>query len=639
MGTRLVIVESPAKARTIKGILGAGYTVLATMGHLRDLPRTSLGIKLENGFAPQWVLSPKKRAVAKRLREAAQSCEEVFLATDPDREGEAIAWHALQMLKLPKTTPVHRIAFHEITPSAIHSALHHTGQLNTALVQAQQTRRVMDRLVGYQISPLLWRHVKGERALSAGRVQTVALRLVVDREREIDAFVPEEYWTLEAMLAQQIPEPVPFLARLHRIGKEKPDLRNREEVEAVLQALDGAIFWVGNVKTQRQEQRPPPPFTTSTLQQAASRRLRLRPQVTMALAQQLYEGVELGDEGPVGLITYMRTDSTHVAADAQASAREVILEHFGADYLPLRSPTFRSKSKSAQEAHEAIRPTEVQRTPKQVRPFLNPQQDALYTLVWRRFVASQMAPAAFDVTTALIPTGRSSHAAKLPYLFQAQGRVRLFDGFLKVYAEKPEPSSGADAEVGKPLPPLRKDEDLDLLDLLATQRWTKPPPRFNEASLIKELERRGIGRPSTFANTVNLIQQRKYVLSEERILYPTLLGFAVCDLLVEQFPDLFDYEFTALMEQALDDIANGRRDRLTALQRFWGDLDAALKLAQIQMPTVRVKPGPARNGSTIKQAPATGKCPQCGSELVNRNGRFGPFVGCSGFPNCRYVRR
>lgn len=565
------------------------------------------------------------------------SCAEVFLATDLDREGEAIAWHALQVLKLPKTTPVHRIAFHEITPAAIRAAIHHAGQLNNELVQAQQTRRVMDRLVGYQISPLLWRHVKGEKALSAGRVQTVALRLVVDREREIGAFEPVEFWTIEALLAQQIPEPAPFLARLHRVGKDKPELKNREEAEAVLQDLDGAVYWVGSIKTRRQEQRPPPPFTTSTLQQAASRRLRLRPQATMALAQQLYEGVRLGDKGAAGLITYMRTDSTHVAIDAQTSAREVILQHFGPEYLPLRPPTFKSRSKSAQEAHEAIRPTEVRRTPKQVRPFLSAKQDALYTLIWRRFVASQMAPAAFAVTTVLIPTGRSNRVAQLPYLFQAQGRVRLFDGFLKVYAEEPDASS--DAETGKPLPQLRKNEDLDLLDLLATQRWTKPPPRFTEASLIKELERRGIGRPSTFANTVNLIQKRRYASIENRLLRPTSLGFVACDLLVGQFPDLFDYEFTARMEQALDDIAGGRQKRLVMLQRFWEDLEPTLETARIQMPTVNVKRGPITNGSASRQESALEKCPKCGAGLANRNGPYGPFVGCSRYPRCRYTRR
>jgi DNA topoisomerase-1 len=636
METRLVVVESPAKAKTIKNILGAGYYIVATLGHLRDLPRDSLGINVERGFAPKWVISPKRRAVVKRLRDAARFCDEVYLATDPDREGEAIAWHALQMLKLPKAARVYRIAFHEITPAAIRAALQNKGQISKDLVQAQETRRVLDRLVGYQISPLLWSHVKGEKALSAGRVQTVALRLVVDREREIDAFEPEEYWTVEALLAQQIPEPSPFVARLHRIGSSKPNLKRRSDVKVVLQALEGAAFWVDSIKVRRQEVRPPAPFITSTLQQEASRRLRLTPKRTMALAQQLYEGVELDGEGTVGLITYIRTDSTHVAAEAQAAAREAIQEYFGPDYLPLRPPTFPNRSKTAQEAHEAIRPTDVWRTPKQLRTVLNGQLDALYSLIWRRFVASQMASAVFEVTTILIPTGRSSHVERLPYLFQAQGRVRLFDGFLRVY-EKAD--ADQDSEPAKILPSLYKGEDLDLLDLHATQEWTKPPSRFSEASLIKELERRGIGRPSTFASMVNLIQQRKYVYSEERLLHPTPLGLTACDLLVGQFPRIFGYEFTVWMEQALDDIANGRRGRLETLKRFWDELDPALEAAQLQMPTVRVQPDPVNKNTAVRKDRAVGKCPQCGARMESRLDRIGLFAGCSRYPDCRCVQR
>ncbi len=634
MSKRLVVVESPAKAKTIAGILGPDYLVLASMGHVRDLPRRSLGIEIEQDFRPRWVIAPKKSKTVKRLQEAARESQAVYLATDLDREGEAIAWHVLRLLKLDKGVPVYRVTFHEITKAAIQSAFIQAGKLNNALVEAQQARRILDRLVGYKISPLLWRRVKGGKGLSAGRVQTIALRLVVDREREIEAFEPVEYWTIEALLAQQIPDPVPFLAQLYRIGKEKPDLRNRGDAEAIIAALEGAVYWVGSVKKQRKEQRPPPPFTTSTLQQAASRALRFGPKQTMVVAQQLYEGVKMGDEGHVGLITYMRTDSTYVAPEAQSAARKVILQYFGEQYLPRHPPTYKTKVKSAQEAHEAIRPTDVHRTPKQVRPFLDAKQDALYTLIWRRFVASQMAKAVYEVTTALIPTGKGCRAQRLPYLFRARGRVRLFDGFLKVYEETLD--VGEEAEEEKPLPPLQTDEGLDLLELIPTQHWTKPPPRYTEASLIKELERRGIGRPSTFAGMVHLIQQRNYVRREKRMLVPTALGFTVCDLLVGFFTDLFDYDFTAQMEQTLDEIALGRQGRLATMKRFWADLEPTLTRARAEMPVVRVDV----NANSQSQAdPIDGKCPECGGALINRQGRYGSFVGCANYPKCKYVQR
>jgi DNA topoisomerase-1 len=637
MAQNLVVVESPAKAKTIRGMLGPGYRVVASMGHVRDLPRKKLGVDIEKGFHPRWVIAPRKRDVVKRLRDAAQGASAVYLATDLDREGEAIGWHVLRLLKLPKGLPVHRITFHEITPAALQTAFAEAGQLNANLVEAQQTRRVMDRLVGYQISPLLWRRIKGAKALSAGRVQTVALRLVVDREREIEAFEPEEYWTIEALLAQRIADPIPFLAQLYRIGKQKPDLKSREAAQEIIDALDGAVYWVESVKTQRKQQRPPPPFTTSTLQQAASRELRMGPKLTMTLAQQLYEGISLGDEGRVGLITYMRTDSTYVAPEAQMAARQVIIQYFGEDYLPPRPPTYRTKVKSAQEAHEAIRPTDVRRTPRQVRSFLDAKQDALYTLIWRRFVASQMANAVYDVTTALIPTGGGSREDRLPHLFRARGRARLFDGFLRVYEEKLD--AGEDAEQEKPLPPLKADEDLDLLELIPTQHWTKPPPRYTEASLIKELERRGIGRPSTYASMVSLIQQRSYVRREKRVLFPTPLGFAVCDVLVEYFAELFDYDFTAQMEQDLDEIANGRKRRLNTLQSFWEDMEPALIKAKAEMPTVMVESSAGATGVRVKAEPTGAKCPDCGGSLVTRRGRYGPFVGCANYPRCKYTAR
>ena len=622
----LVIVESPTKARTIQPLLGSEYRVLASMGHVRDLPRKDLGVDIEHDFAPHYVTAPKKRDAIKRLRQAAREAGAIYLATDPDREGEAIAWHVLQVMRPAAGTPVHRVTFHQITPAAVRAAFQEKGALNMALVEAQQARRILDRLVGYKVSPLLWKRVSG-KGLSAGRVQTAALRLVVEREREIAAFVPVEYWSLHARLQQRVTDPLPFLAELWRIGKEKPDLKNRGDAEAIIQALEGADYSVEKVETKRQERRPHPPFTTSTMQQAASRRLNSSPAQTMRLAQQLYEGVDVGEGSPVGLITYMRTDSTHIAPEAQAAARELIARIWGEDYLPPRPPQYKTKVKSAQEAHEAIRPTDVNRTPRAVRPYLDEKQAALYELIWRRFVASQMAPAVYDVTTALIVTARDGQ--RLPYLFRARGRVCLFDGFLKVYEETDD--EGKKGEEERELPPLKAGEPLDLLELIPKQHWTKPPPRYTEASLIKALEKRGIGRPSTYAGIVRTIKKRHYVERQKRYLVPTDLGCAVLDLLVAFFPDLFDYGFTARMEDELDDIANGKRTRLAVLNAFWAAFEPQLQRAQAEMPRVEVQREPPQ--------PTGEKCPQCGGDLVRRQGRYGPFVGCANFPKCRYVQR
>jgi DNA topoisomerase-1 len=629
MSDALVIVESPAKARTIAGILGRGYRVVASMGHVRDLPRKQMGVDVENEFRPRYVTAPGKKKAIQRLKEAAAGVEAVYLATDLDREGEAIAWHVLQVLRLPKSVPVQRVTFHEITRRAIEAAFQRGSALNQALVEAQQTRRILDRLVGYSISPLLWKRIRGVKGLSAGRVQTAALRLVVDREREIEAFVSVEYWSIEALLAQQIPEPVPFWAKLWKIDGQDPDLKNRDDAEAIVRALEGALYWVEKVETKRQTRHPWPPFTTSTLQQAAAKALGFPPKLTMQIAQQLYEGVSLGDEGNVGLITYMRTDSTYVAPEAQAAAREVIAHYWGEGYLPAKPPTYKTKVKSAQEAHEAIRPTDPARTPRQVRPFLDEKQDKLYALIWRRFIASQMKPAVYDVTTALIPTAKETRDDRLPYLFRAQGRVLVFDGFLKVYEEQKDVGEEEDQEGA--LPPLTPGEGLDLLELVPRQHWTKPPPRYTEASLIKELERRGIGRPSTFAAMVTLIKDRGYVRREKKVLLPTPLGFTVCDALVAAFPDLFDYGFTARMEDQLDDIANGQAKRLATLEAFWADLGRALARAKEEMPVVRIE--------DAKPQPTGQKCPQCGGELVRRTGKRGAFVGCANYPRCKYVQR
>jgi DNA topoisomerase-1 len=613
------------------------------MGHVRDLPRKEMGVDVDRRFRPRYVTAAGKRRTVQKLREAAADAPVLYLATDPDREGEAIAWHVLQTVRrsLPKDAAVQRVTFHEITPAAVQAAFDHAEALNQPLVEAQQTRRILDRLVGYSISPLLWKRIKGlgrqTRNLSAGRVQTVALRLVVDREREIEAFEPVEYWSIEALLAQRVDDPTPFLAQLWRIydgeGKpQKPDLKNREDTQAIVDILEEALYWVDKVWTERKPRYPWPPFTTSTLQQAGSRALGFTPALTMRIAQQLYEGCPLGKEGNVGLITYMRTDSTHVAAEAQAAAREVIAHYWGDAYLPTRPPTYKTRVKSAQEAHEAIRPTDPHRTPKQVRPYLDDKQARIYELIWRRFIASQMKPALYDVTTAMIPTASERRQDPLPYLFRAVGRVCVFDGFLRVYQHKEDDAPAEqEGDQDQVLPPLTPQEALDLLELFANQHWTKPPPRYTEASLIKELERRGIGRPSTYASMVAVILKRTYVRRAAKVLVPTELGFVVCDLLVEAFSDLFDYEFTAQMEDQLDDIANGQAQRLATLQAFWSGLSADLDRAGAEMPHVKLEREAPR--------PTGQKCPQCGADLVRRKGRYGTFIGCSSYPKCNYVQR
>jgi len=636
IGSKLVVVESPAKAKTIGGILGRGYRVRASMGHIRDLPRKALGVDVENGFRPRYVTAPRKKKTIDALKAAAQDADALYLATDLDREGEAIAWHVLQVVRrsLPKGTPVRRVTFHEITAEAVARAFAHAGALNDALVEAQQTRRILDRLVGYSISPLLWRRIRGAKGLSAGRVQTAALRLVVDREREIEAFVPVEYWSIEALLAQQIDEPIPFRAQLWRIYDEKgvpqePDLKSRDDAQAIVDALEGAIYWVDRVEVGQRSRSPWPPFTTSTMQQAASKALGYPPGLTMRIAQQLYEGIQIGEEGTVGLITYMRTDSTYVAPEAQQAAREVIARYWGEAYLPARPPTYRTRVKSAQEAHEAIRPTGPERTPKQLHALLDDKQAALYELIWRRFIASQMKPALYEVTTAYIPTAAESRVEPHPYLFRAQGRKCLFPGFLKVYEELLD--EGEEGEGEAALPALTAGEGLDLLELIPEQHWTKPPPRYTESSLIKELERRGIGRPSTYAAMVSLIRSRGYVERQRKVLVPTELGFTVCDMLVAAFPELFEYGFTAAMEDQLDEIANGRAERVPTLERFWAALEPALERAPETMPKVSI---------AKKEPEPTGKtCPECGGQLVRRKGKYGHFTGCANYPKCEYIER
>lgn len=646
---KLVIVESPTKAKTLSRMLGAGYAVRASMGHVRDLPEKEVGVDVEHNFKPSYHILRKKSKTLKDLRERLAQADEVFLATDPDREGEAIAWHLLQALK-PKV-PVRRVDFHEITEPAVRAAFARPRSISMDLVDAQQARRVLDRLVGYQVSPLLWRSTGGK---SAGRVQSVALRLVVDREREIRNFVPEEYWSIHADLAKQDDQAQHFLARLIQIGKQKVGLhqaihlKTKEEAERIIADLDGAAYRVKSVKRQRKARKPWPPFTTSTMQQSASARLRMSPGEAMKVAQELYEGIDLGEGKPVGLITYMRTDSTTISPEAQAAARAVIAETLGAKYLPARPPQYKTKVANAQEAHEAIRPTDVRRYPKTLRPHLTDRQFQLYDLIWRRFVASQMAPAVYDVTTVDV---LATVDDKPPFLFRATGRVLLFDGFLRVWEEEEQPAD--DEDEPQALPELSADELLDLLALIPKQHFTQPPPRYTESALVKALEERGIGRPSTYAGIIGTIKARDYVALEKRALYPTPLGEVTCDALVAAFPDVLDYAFTARTEDWLDDISRGERNWVSALQAFYDPFAQALRDAPGKMSAFHApvetgvgtsassKPRGRKSGrksSAAKAAVPGVACPKCGSPMVERTGKNGRFYGCSRYPACKGTR-
>jgi DNA topoisomerase-1 len=575
MAKTLLIVESPSKAKTIGKYLGPGYVVRASLGHVRDLPRRTLGVDIANDFAPAYEVSPEKGKTVAALRKAVREADAVLLATDPDREGEAIAWHIAVATGLARGR-TRRVVFHEITQRAVQAAVAAPRPLDMHLVDAQQARRVLDRLVGYKLSPVLW--AKIGTGLSAGRVQSVALRLVVERERAIAAFVPVEYWTIDADLAKR-PADDPaghFRARLVAIGKEEASLPNAERAEAVVRALDGAAYKVLALTTKQTPRRPAAPFTTSTLQQEASRKLGWGAKATMAVAQQLYEGVALGAEGQTGLITYMRTDATQVAAEAQAEARAFIARQWGDRFVPATAPRYTNKVQGAQEAHEAIRPTATFRTPKSVRQYLSPQQDKLYTLIWRRFVASQMAPALVDRTVAEIATGRDGK--RLPFLFRAEGSLITFPGFLEVYREGLDDNQ-RDALDDKTLPPLAEGELLDLRELLPEQRFTEPPHRYTEATLVKTLEGRGIGRPSTYAAIMSTILDRGYIEKDGKSLRPAELGCAVSDLLVAQFPDVVDPGFTSRIEAQLDEVAAGKRPWVPVLAEFYAPFEASVQRA------------------------------------------------------------
>lgn len=626
---KMVIVESPAKARTVGRFLGSGYAVEPSVGHVRDLPSNRMGVDIENDFEPRYVIPVKKKEVVKRLQAKAQEASELYLATDPDREGEAIAWHLAAVLeRQSRGIPLHRVEFHEITQEAIARAFDHPRQIDQLRVDSQQARRILDRVVGYTLSPLL-RDKMGRKGLSAGRVQSVALRLVCEREREIQAFVSVEYWSIEAELAKQQPpghanHDSSFIARLVKIRGQDPDLEHEADAQAIVADLAGAVYVVYKVTRRERRRNPAPPFMTSTLQQEASRRLRFTAQRTMAVAQALYEGQDLGDGERVGLITYMRTDSVHVAESAQLEARELIQERFGPEYLPPQPPQYRTRAKSAQEAHEAIRPTSVRRHPDAVKPYLSRAELQLYTLVWQRFVASQMAPAILDQTSVDILAGRQGE--EMPYLFRATGSVIKFPGFLQVYEEgREEDEQDQEEGQGIRLPPLTKEEGLLLLQLLPKQHFTQPPPRYSEATLIRALEEYGVGRPSTYAPIVGTIQKRGYVERIEKKLVPTGLGFTVNDLLVEFFQDIVNVGFTAEMEDRLDRIATGEQAWVLMLQEFYSPFAQAVAAAEKKMPRVEVRPEPTGD-----------LCPECGQPLLFRRGRYGKFIGCSGWPQCRY---
>ena len=613
-----MVVESPAKARTISRILGSGYEVKASIGHVRDLPKSALGVDIEKGFLPKYVVPREKSKAVKEIREAARRAGTVYLATDPDREGEAIAWHLLEAAGL-NGLPHSRVVFHEITPQAVQEAFRHPRGIDMQLVDAQQARRVLDRLVGYRLSPFLWKKVR--RGLSAGRVQSVALRLVAEREREIQGFVAQEYWSIEAALEKENADPK-FRAKLSGYSgrRQKLEISSETDSKRLVDLLQTAAYKVRGVQKKVQLRRPAAPFITSTLQQEASRRLGFTARRTMAVAQQLYEGVSLGSKGEVGLITYMRTDSTQVAASAQEEARSYVRDRFGADFLPASPRVYRKKVKGAQEAHEAIRPTSAFRTPESVKRSLTNDQYRLYNLIWQRLVASQMADATFDVTTAEIEARPVQD--RDAYLLRATNTQLRFPGYRQVYEEGRDEEE-EEALGTNPLPELSVDDPLRLLELLPEQHFTEPPARYTEASLVRALEEKGIGRPSTYAPTMSTIQERGYVEKDGRYLRPSDLGFVVNDLLVEHFPDFVDMGFTAEMEEELDEIASGERPWQPMVQEFYSPLEEAL---------TRAAAAPKQEETTDE------RCSECGRPMVIRWGRRGQFLACSGFPECRDTR-
>ena len=621
MAKSLVIVESPAKAKTIGKYLGKQYVVMASLGHVKDLPKKDLAVDVDRDFTPHYeVIEGKKKLIAE-LKQAAKGMDSIYLAADPDREGEAICWHLKEELEPKKSDKpaIFRVMFNEITANAVKKAFDKPLAVNVNLVDAQQARRVLDRLVGYKISPLLWDKVR--RGLSAGRVQTVALRLIVDREREIKAFQKQEYWTIDVSLNAKKP---PLLtARLNKVAESAPEVKNEATATGIVTDLHGAAYTVKSVNTREKKRNPVPPFITSTLQQESSRKLRFSVKRTMMLAQGLYEGKEVGKEGSVGLVTYMRTDSTRVSEDALTEVREMITDRYGKEYVPASPNVYKTK-KDAQDAHEAVRPTSVLRTPESLEKFLAEDELKLYRLIWMRFIASQMNPAVLDQTTIDIDAKGKSNT---PYIFRATGSVLKFDGFLKIYEEGKDQKDEDDEDLKNKLPAVTQGEDLRFKEISPEQHFTEPPPRYNEATLVKKLESDGVGRPSTYASILSTIQDREYVKKEGGKFHPTELGMVVTDLLLESFNDLFDVKYTARMEEELDDIEEGKVEWRVAMADFYGRFQKNLEDA-------------ARNMTDIKrmEKPTDLLCEKCGKPMVIKWGKHGSFIACTGYPECSNTR-
>lgn len=626
MKEKLVIVESPAKAKTLGKILGKGYSLKASLGHIRDLPRSQIGVDIANDFRPKYVVPSDKKKIVTEIKSAVKDASAVYLATDPDREGEAISWHLSEVIDgHNKRIPYRRVVFHEITEEAITEAFKHPREIDMQMVNAQQARRVLDRLVGYKISPLLWRKVK--RGLSAGRVQSVAVRIVVDREREIQNFIPVEYWNIEADLIKknETDKKVAFRAGLvGLIDGTKIDIHDETESNRLRVDLEKSQYSVHKVSTKKISRAPAPPFITSTLQQEAWRRLHYSASRTMALAQQLYEGLPIGNEGNIGLITYMRTDSTHVAASALEETRAHIQKKFGEKYIPAKPRYFAKIVKGAQEAHEAIRPTRVYREPGRVKEYLNDAQFKLYELIWKRMVASQMANATFNNTS--IDVEARCPNPHINYLFRTSNSKMDFPGFTTLYIEGRDEGDKED-EKSSALPDLTKGDLLNLVKLLAEQHFTQPPPRYTEATLVKALEQRGIGRPSTYAPILSTIQERDYVTKTKGVFQPTELGFVVNDLLIQNFPDLMNIEFTAKMEKKLDNITHENKDWVNIVRGFYKPLEKDLEEAHEQVERVKL-------ADEITEE----KCPKCGKPMAIKTGRFGKFLACTGYPECKSTK-
>ncbi len=611
--TDLVIVESPAKARTIEKYLGKDYKVVASMGHLRDLPKSKMGVDIEHGFEPDYIPVKGREEIIADLKKRAKSAGMVYLATDPDREGEAISWHLKELLQLPDEK-ARRVTFNEITKNVVRESMQHPRDIDQDLVNAQQARRILDRIVGYKLSPLLWRKIK--RGLSAGRVQSVATRMVIDRENEIKQFVPEEYWHLDAKL-RRVERPSEFTARFYGTTEKKMELHSEAEVNEVAAVVEKSPFVIHSVKRGEKQRSPSPPFITSTLQQEASRRLGMTPRRTMSIAQQLYEGVDIEGEGTVGLITYMRTDSLRLSEDALAAAGEFITSRYGKEYYYGKPRRYKAKS-GAQDAHEAIRPSIVTLTPERVKKSLTNEQYRLYRLIWGRFTASQMANAIYDNVVIDVRSDK--------YLFRANNSELRFAGYTAVYEESADETTAGQK---KPLPDLREGEPVDLLKLEREQQFTNPPPRYTEATLIRAMEEKGIGRPSTYAPTISTITAREYVVKEGRYLRPTALGEVDTKLMEERFPDIVDLKFTANMEEELDEVESGKCDWKDLLSKFYTGFEDSYEKAETALEGVHLK---------VPDEVSDEICPKCGRNLVYKSGRFGRFLACPGFPECDFTK-